>query len=349
MGGGLTTLKDIAEELGLSPATVSRALNGFPEVSARTRAKVEETAERLNYRPNQIAQKLVTGRSGMIGMILRSPADAAMDPSFFEVMTGLSQRLVEHDMDLVFHAVPAGDAVAPFRRLVAKNMLDGFILNAPTLDDPRIAYLRGQRIPFVVHGRAEDAPDYPFYDIDNHRVAVDSTNLLLDLGHRRIALLGGPDEHAYARARANGFLVTMAARGLRVPPQFLAHDKPTESYGYRMALAHLAQIDRPTAFVCANTFVAAGVIRAVQDKGLSVSADISVIAHDDAVPQQHGVETFPALTVTRSPLRDACAPLADAMQAVLSGVPASALQTVATADLIIRATTGPIRGASPWT
>jgi LacI family transcriptional regulator len=345
----LTTLKKIAAELGLSPATVSRALNGFPEVNAGTRARVTEAATRMKYRPNQVAQKLVTGRSGMIGMVLRSAADAAMDPSFFQVMTGLSQRLADHDVDLVFHAVPGGDEVAPYRRLVAKNLLDGFILNAPKLDDPRIAFLRQEGIPFVVHGRSEDEPDYAHYDIDNRGLAFDSTRLLLDLGHRRIALLNGQPGFAYAEARRRGFLRAMEERGLRVPERFLRQDVPTEDYGYRAALACLADPEPPTAFVASNTFVAAGILAAVTDKGLTAGDQISVIGHDDAVPQTRSLDSLPALTITRSPLAQACTPLADKIHALLAGTPANALQTVARAELIIRATTGPIQGATEWT
>jgi LacI family transcriptional regulator len=341
-------LKKIAAELGLSPATVSRALNGFPEVNAGTRARVAEAASRLRYRPNQVAQKLVSGRSGMIGMVLRSPTDAAMDPSFFQVMTGLSQRLADHDVDLVFHAVPGGDEVAPYRRLVAKNLLDGFILNAPTLDDPRIAFLRREGVPFVVHGRSEDAPDYPFYDIDNLGLAIDSTRLLLDLGHRRIALLNGQPGFAYAEARRRGFLSAMAERGLHVPDRFLRQDVPTEDNGYRAALACLADPEPPTAFVASNTFVAAGILAAAADKGLSVPGELSVIGHDDAVPLTRSFDTLPALTVTRSPLVQACTPLADKIHALLAGTPPAALQTVTRAELVIRATTGPIQEASPW-
>lgn len=348
-GRALTTLKIIAAELGLSPATVSRALNGFPEVGAATRARVADAAQRLKYRPNQVAQKLVTGRSGMIGMVLKSPADAAMDPSFFQVMTGLSQHLSGHNLDLVFHAVPSGDALAPYRRLVAKNLLDGFIVNAPLVGDPRIAYLRENAIPFVVHGRSENRPDYAFYDIDNEKLAQDSVDLLLNLGHRRVALLNGPASHAYAAARLRGYTAAMAARGAGVPPQMVQHDLPSYDYGYRAALAALSVPHRPSAFVCANIFVAAGVMAAARDKGLSVPQDVSVIGHDDAVPHAQNFEGLAGLTVTRSPLVAACAPLADKIQALLAGVPAAQLQTIAAADLIIRASTGPTEKAIPWT
>jgi LacI family transcriptional regulator len=340
----MTKLKDIAARLGLSPATVSRALNGFPEVNEQTRQRVQAVARAMNYRPNQIAQKLVSGRSGMIGMILRSPVDVATDPSFFEMMTGLSSRLADYDMDLVFHASSAEDEVAPYRRLVAKATLDGFILNAPTVDDQRIRFLTAAGVPFVVHGRAGTGmPDYPFFDIDNAALARQSVALLHDLGHRRIAMLNGPANYAYAAQRLKGFHAALAAQGLTAPSRFVAHDRLAEDYGQRAAEKMLADAAPPTAFLCASTLIAAGVLRAARKAGLSVAGDLSIIAHDDAIPQFRAVNFEPALTVTRAPMRDACGPLTDKMVHLLDGVAIQDLQTIVSADLIVRQSTGPVR------
>ncbi|GHC62079.1 substrate-binding domain-containing protein [Neogemmobacter tilapiae] len=339
----MTKLKDIAARLGLSPATVSRALNGFPEVNEQTRQRVQAVARAMNYRPNQIAQKLVSGRSGMIGMILRSPVDVATDPSFFEVMAGLSSRLADYDMDLVFHASNAEDEVAPYRRLVAKATLDGFILNAPTVEDQRIQFLTAAGVPFVVHGRAGlGVPDYPFFDIDNAALARQSVALLHDLGHRRIAFLNGPANYAYAAQRLSGFQSALAARGLVTPTRFIRHDRLAEDYGQRAAATMLTDTAAPTAFLCASTLIAAGVLRAARKAGLSVPGDLSVIAHDDAIPQFRAVNFEPALTVTRAPIRDACGPLTDKMVRLLDGAQSSDLQTMVTADLIVRQSTGPV-------
>lgn len=338
----MITLKDIAKELDLSPATVSRALNGFPEVNARTRALVEQTADRLGYRPNQIAKKLVTGRSGLVGFVLKPSATGATDPSFYEIMFGLSDQLARRDMDLVFHAPTDDDLVAPYERLIGKNILDGFILNAPVADDPRIAFLEARGIPFVVHGRTQNAA-YAYYDIDNRRALVDAVRFLADLGHRRIAFLNGPEDHTFARERARGFREAIRAEALALSDHGLVHGPATEGQGYTAALALLAgrHGPAPSAIVCASTLVAAGVYRAAADIGLTIPAQLSVIAHDDAVPQMRAVNFTPALTVTRSPLRDACAPLAEAMKALLAGRPPSALQTLCPAELITRGSTGP--------
>lgn len=349
----MATLKDISKELGLSVATVSRALNGFPEVNAKTRATVQETAKRMNYTPNQLAQKLVSGRSGMVGMVINGRLDLTMDRTVIEVMLGLSQRLAERDVDLVFQVGPEDDPVLPYRKLLDKNTLDAFIINAPRVDDPRIAFLLDRKVPFVVHGRSEDTPPYAYYDINNAKVTQQSIDLLADLGHKRIALLNGDAGFAFAQQRLAGFQNAMAGHGLTAPDSFVAHGIPSEDYGYASALAMLSGRlgPCPTAFVCASTLIAGGVIMAARDRGIAVPSDLSVIAHDDALPHYRAVQLEPSLTVTRAPLRDACVPLADMLIDLLDGTPALDLQTNKSADLIIRHSTGPVpeQGKTPWT
>ncbi|QUS58258.1 substrate-binding domain-containing protein [Pseudovibrio brasiliensis] len=347
----MATIKDIAKELGISPATVSRALNGFPEVRAETRKLVQETAATLGYKPNQIAQKLVSGRSGMVGMILSLGPAQTSAAGFYEIMAGLSDHLADRDVDLVFHAATATDPVAPYRRFVSKNTLDGFILNAPEENDPRIAFLEEQKIPFVVHGATSDA-SYAFFDIDNKSVAIDGTNLLADLGHRRIAFLNGPQNHAYAKARAEGYLEVMKQRGI-TPPEFaLQYGSGDENYGYAASLALLTERSdpRPTAILCATTPIAVGVYRAAKDIGLSIPQDVSVLAHDDAIPQFRSINFNPTLSVTRAPFRDACGPLARILCDLLDGTPIKDLQIRQRAELIVRDSTKMLQESEriPW-
>ncbi|MCL4105088.1 UNVERIFIED_CONTAM: hypothetical protein GTU68_018795, partial [Idotea baltica] len=339
-----TTLKEIGTTLGLSPATVSRALNGFPEVNQKTRELVQETAKKLNYRPNRLAQKLVTGRSGMVGMIVRIEDDMSSDPFFFEIIRGLSSALASFDVDLVLAVDQHHDPITPYERLIEKNTLDGFILNAPRPDDMRIAFLKEKGVPFVMHGQAHSAPDYPFYDLDNALVSGDAVALLADLGHRRIALLNGDKEYAFAVAREDGFKSALAKRNLKTPDAFIQNGDGGEEYGYSAGLACLAGRHgaRPTALICASTLIAAGVLRAARDLKLNVPQDVSVIAHDDAFPILKAINLEPALTVTRAPLREACAPLAKLLVDHIKGAPVNDLQQMARAEVIIRNSTGPV-------
>ncbi|SDE33531.1 LacI family DNA-binding transcriptional regulator [Limimaricola pyoseonensis] len=348
----MATLKDIGAELGLSAATVSRALNGFPEVSARTRDRVREAAERLGYRPNRSAQRLATGRSGVVGMIVKLRADMSADQTFFEVLAGLTAALAARDTDLVLAVDQGDDPVAPYARMLERDLLDGFVLNAPTADDPRPAFLRAHGVPFVMHGQHCARPDYPFFGIDNPAVSRDSVEFLVALGHRRMALINGETRFAFAAERAGAFRDAMAAEGLALPEGFVASGPPTESAGYTAALPWLAGRcgPRPTAILCASTPQAAGAMRAARDLGLKVPRDLSVMAHDDALPHTDALRFDPPLTVTRAPMRDACAPLAQQLIDHIDGAPAARLQTVIRAGLTVRGSTGPVPQGeeTPW-
>jgi len=338
-------LRELAQSLGLSVTTVSRALGGYPEVSEQTRAIVREAADRLGYVPNPIAQKLVSGRSGMVGLITLRPVQAATDPSFTETILGLSSCLTAHDIDLILRVGIEDDVVEPYRRLAAKGALDAFILNAPSPNDPRIAYLRAQKIAFVVHGRDCDAPDYAFYDIDNYQVGVDSAEYLVSLGHRRIAMLNGPEGFSFARERLRGFRDVMAAHGLTVPDGYVHHAASDEYYGYAATSAMMTgqTAPIPTAIICASTLTATGVLRALADRNIAVPKEISVMAHDDGLPDHRPARMKPTLTVTHLPMREACQPLADMVVGLLDGAPLEKLQTTVMAELIVRGSTGPVR------
>ncbi|MEL6840614.1 MAG: substrate-binding domain-containing protein [Pseudomonadota bacterium] len=346
----MATLKEIGAELGLSPATVSRALNGFPEVNKHTVDRVREVAERLGYRPNRVAQRLVTGRSGMVGLIIKIRRDMSADQTFFEMLTGLTAALGAMDTDLVLAVDQDEDPVTPYRKLLERDILDGFILNAPLPDDPRVTFLQEKGIPFVMHGQTAPDVNYACFGIDNAAVSEDAVRLLTSLGHRRVALINGQSRYAFAGDRLRGFAAAIAAEGLHVPEAFIATDAETEVNGYTHALAMLAgrHGPAPTAFVCASTLVAAGVMRAVKDRGLRVPEDVSVIGHDDALPRMDAVGLEPALTVTRAALRDACVPLAELLVTHVKGAPAE--QRIERAELIVRGSTGPVPkgGETPW-
>lgn len=335
----MATLKEISAELGLSVTTVSRALNGFPEVKERTRVKVRETAERMGYRPNRIAQRLVTGRSGMVGMIAKIKPDMSADQTFFEILTGLTAALSTRDTDLVLAVDQENDPVTPYKKLLERDILDGFILNAPVVNDPRVSFLQEHGVPFVLHGQDRANPTYPSFGIDNAKVSENSVRLLANLGHSRIALINGALHHAYANDRLSGFKAAMQQRGMAT--DHVQNGATFESNGYTHALEMLSGTAPPTAFICASTVIAAGVMKAVRDRGLRVPEDISVMAHDDALPLTRAINFDPALTVTRAPLRDACLPLANILLDHLDGKPASELQVFQDIEIIVRGSTGP--------
>ena len=334
----VTTLKDIARELGLSPATVSRALNDYPEVGRVTRERVREAASRLGYAPNPIARRLVGGRSGLIGMVVPKAGDLSLDPSFIEIVAGLAEELARREMDLVLHVDPRDEPLTTYERLLARNTLDGFIVSAPSRDDARLAFLRERGVPFVAHGPAGPGDDH--YDIDNHAVGRLAVEHLVALGHRDIAFLNGPKRLAYAQDRVEGFRTALREAGISERPDLLWHDMLAHATGERLAAQLLDGGDPPTAIICSSTMIASGVYAAAEARGLAIGRDLSVVSHDDAPPHIRAEDFRPPLTVTEAPLTDACAPLAAMIARRVAEPDAPAEGVTAPVRLIARDSTG---------
>jgi len=338
----VVTLKVLAEHLGLSQATVSRALNGFPEVNEQTRKRVLDASRQLNYVPNLGARRLATGKSGMVGVVLKSHNELVQAPEFMEMLQNISKLVGDAGYDLLINAARQGNALESFKRFVASRAVDGLILNSPEVGDQRIRFLQEQHFPFVMHGRHAETVDYPYYDIDNYGAFNKATNLLINFGHKRIALLNGPARMFFATERERGFRDAMAQHGLHVPDPFIVSADTSEEEGYQNTLAWLGgELGiPPTAILCSSAAQALGIYRAAEEKGLVIGKDLSVIAHDDVVSYLRTDNFNPPLTVTRSSYMEASKHLADMIVALLAGAEPESLQQVVPVELILRSSTG---------
>lgn len=341
MEGALTTLRDISRHLGLSVTQVSRALNGHSDVGADTRERVLEAAKALNYQPNLSARKLVSGRSGIVGLVLPGVPAPQFDSLFVQIVGGLSRHFSARAMQFVLHiADPEEDPVRVYERLVNSGSLDGFVILEPVENDARIAYLQARKVPFVLHGRHRLKPDYPFYDIDNEGVGHALGSLLLEQGHRRIALLNGVAARTYSEARLSGFRRAFAEAGARFESASVLNGEMTDGFGLLSVARLWADGTPPTGIACGNMMVAKGVLAALQAMGLSVPADVSVVAHDDALPGMNSALMPVPLTVTYSPLQDSWKPLAELLAGAVAGEKLVDLQRFGQFEIVRRASVG---------
>ena len=338
----MTTLRDLSRHLGISVTQVSRALNGHSDVGAETRDRILAAAKALNYQPNLSARKLVTGRSGIVGLVLPGRASSQYDSLVMQNVAGLSRHFSARGMHFVLHiSDPDAGPLAVYERLVNSGSLDGFVLLEPVTDDPRIAFLRARSIPFVLHGRDRANPDYPYFDIDNEAVGHHLGKLLLDQGHRRIALLNGPKGRSYCVAREAGFRRALNEAGVPVDPALLMNGEMTEGFGLISSAQLWASGAPPTAFVCGNLFIAKGVFLALDALGLSVPQDVSIVAHDDELPGVQSANLTSALSVTHAPLQDSWKPLADFLAGAVLGEALGDLQRLGALRVIQRASVAP--------
>ncbi len=334
----MTTLRDISRHLNLSVTQVSRALNGHSDVSADTRVRVTDAAKALKYQPNLTARKLVMGKSGIVGLVLPSVPTAPHDSLFVQIVGGLSRHFSNRQMQFVLHiAAPGDDIIEVYRKLINSGSLDGFVLLEPTQGDPRVAYLRERNVPFVLHGRTESSPSYPYFDIDNDAVGYDLTRYLTDRGHRRIAFLNGKAGRSYVESRLVGYVRALAEVGVAFDTSIYLCEEMTEGAGL-LGTVHLwsGPPPYPTAIICGNTLIAKGVFQSLLALGRSVPGDVSVVAHDDELPGIR-VTAFPVpLTVTWSPLELSWKPLAAILANAVDGHPIQELQQLGEITLIER-------------
>ncbi|MDH6231205.1 LacI family transcriptional regulator [Mesorhizobium soli] len=337
-------LKQLALMLDLSQTTVSRALNGYPEVSEETRRRVADAAKRHGYRPNPSARRLATGKAGMIGYIMPTGGSVDIDPHFVEFLSGLGDYARAHELDLVLSPAEAGDEETTYRRVVANKQVDALYISAPCHADGRIVLAQQLGIPYIVHGRSEGLDfEYPYLDIDNEAAFQSATRLLLQLGHKRIGLLNGDETQTFAIFRERGVQRALAARDLVLPPSLVRSVAMTEENGYRATRSLLEQGEAPTAIICSSLIMALGVVRAVRDLGLTIPGDLSLVAHDDVFPWLKP-ESFPVpLTTTRSSIRAAGQRIGERLAARISGLETAARGEVWPVDLVVRGSIGGAR------
>ena len=336
-------LKQLAGQLGLSPTTVSRALNGYPEVNAQTRSRVMAEAKRLNYHPNARAIRLATGRAMAVGHVIPiATRHEIVNPIFADFIAGAGETYSRHDYDMLLSVVPDADEEATYRGLKSKGNVDGVIIHGPTLNDPRIALLQDIGLPFVVHGRAtEVTAPYSWLDVNNRRAFARAADFLLDLGHRRIGLINGLEFMDFAIRRRNGYMQAMGARGLPPNPAHMFSAEMTEDAGYRGASAMLAGQEAPTAFLVASMISGMGVRRAIEARGLVMGRDISVIIHDDELSYLKNGADVPIFTATRSSVREAGRLAAEMLLDQIANPTHGPQSRLLGADLIIGQSTGP--------
>jgi LacI family transcriptional regulator len=336
-------LKELALKLGLSPTTVSRALNGYPEVNEATRARVMAAAKRHNYHPNSRAIRLATGRAMAVGHVIPiATRHEIVNPVFADFIAGAGETYSRQNYDMLLSVVPDDQEYDAYRGLKSKGNVDGVIVHAPRMNDPRIALLHDIGLPFVVHGRATGATlPYAWLDVNNRRAFLRATEFLLDLGHTRIGLINGLEFMDFAIRRRAGFVDAMAQRKVAVDPDLMASDEMTELSGYRAARRMLTLTPRPTAFVVASMISAMGVRRAIQERGLTMGRDVSVIIHDDDLSYMKNGEDLPIFTATRSSVREAGRLSAEMLLDMIANPGKGPQQRLLEAELIIGQSTGP--------
>lgn len=329
------TIIEIAERVGVSPATVSRALNNVPGVSPDKRRQIVAVAAELNYHPNAIARSLQGQRTNTVAYVADVSNRPAADLLFKDFITVLAERCARYGMDLLIHPATNGAAVmSDVGRLLRSGRADGLIVADTRSNDQRLRYLAEHGLRFIAFGRSDIGLDYPYVDVDGEMGIYLATRHMIERGHRRIAFLGLPLEYTYAIHRRDGYLRALHEFSLPViARQVVTIANESEA---RLAMDRLlAGDDPPTAFVAASDLLAIYAMSAATQRGLLAGRDYAIIGFDDLPLAAH---TAPPLTTIQQPFDQVCDELIAMLARVLQQEPGPR-QVLLPPRLIVRATT----------
>ena len=350
---GRVTLRTVADHVGVSRMTVSNAFSRPDQLSAALRDRVLAAAEELGYvGPDPAARALARGATGSVGVLLTdSLAFAFTDEVATGFLGAIAAELAPTGLALTLLSSSAAGEVVPARDVP----MDGAVVYSCDRDSAAVDWLTRRGLPLVYVDQTP-VPGVASVNVDDRAGARAAAQHLVDLGHRRVAILTGepagphgdivpadtPSEHHVSRQRMKGWLDVLWAAGVDL--QVVREPLAPEDAAYDAARTLLARDDPPTAFLCFSDVIAHWVVRAAEDCGLAIPADLSVVGFDDS-PLAGRMR--PALTTVRQDVagkgRAAAAALVEAIESARSGDAAPVRQVLLPTELVVRESTGPAR------
>lgn len=274
----MVNIRDVASHAQVSPITVSRVLNNPEAVSPETRAKVEAAISELGYIPNQIARSLRSNRTNTLALVLtditnpfwttvaRSVEDAASAQGFTVILCNTDENEKKQN---------------EYLSVLLRKRVDGFLFVPARSEPDAVERIQRQKVPVVVLDRSVPGASVDVVRSDSEQGAYALTRHLIELGHRRIALLSGPADVSTAQERLEGYKRGMTESGLPVEERWILAGEYTVASGYAATQKLLAGDVLPTALLGANNFIALGATRAIREAGLRLPQDISLVCVDD--------------------------------------------------------------------
>ncbi|OUY08683.1 LacI family DNA-binding transcriptional regulator [Acinetobacter populi] len=272
------SLKAIAEELGLSLTTVSRALNDYPEVSSKTKIKVKQVADRLGYVPNSIARGLALGRANAVGIVFPATVNDLGDVNYLHVLSSMSECFAKEGIDLLIISAPPEHELATYERIIKGGRVDAFIVPRTKVNDERLAYLYQRKIPFVAHGRSDEfIYPYAWFDMDNAYGAALAAKQLINAGYQSIAYLAADLSYNFIQQRYQAFKNEVS----QYPDIHLQEYRIglEQNSGFLVTQHLLEQAVLPEAIFVDNHMAAIGVLLAISKAGLILGKDINIIVY----------------------------------------------------------------------
>ena len=293
----VTTINDVARIAGVSASTVSRVLSDSPRISKETKQKVLKIVRELNYYPNAVARSLANSSTRTVGLILNAEEDTLIRNTFYiQSLVGVSSHARKRGYNVMFsyNKYEEEELNIAFR-YVSERSVDGIILFTSRFNDKCIDFLKNKGFPFSVIGRPDETSGVLWVDNDNFQATYQVTDHLISRGHNLIAFIGGPSGYNVSKDRLEGFKKAMTIHGISPDESMIFNDGDfSDSFGYACMMKIISGSEsgqnKPTAVVTCDDMQAMGVLRAMQEKGIT---DIAVTGFNNS---PLGIYQTPKLT-----------------------------------------------------
>ncbi len=290
------TIIDVAREAGVSYGTVSRVINDSPNVKPETRERVKEVINRMGFVGNRNARSLVSGRSNVIGLLIPDLGTAYIG----EIIRGIDFELETANYNLMLYTTHRRETKETgYISSLIQSGVDGVILILPRNPANYLERLRALKFPYVLVDHQGIDEQGPAVGATNFQGAMDSTEYLISLGHRKIAFITGSMDLGCAQERLAGYKAALEKHSLPVKQEWIIEGDFEQSTGYVGAKVLISLKEKPTAIFASNDMMAFGVMNAVRDMGLKIPGDMSIIGFDDIFQSS---QTMPGLTTVQQPL-----------------------------------------------
>ncbi|WP_094548425.1 LacI family DNA-binding transcriptional regulator [Petroclostridium xylanilyticum] len=267
------TIKDIAKVANVSYATVSRALSNHPEVSDKTKKRIQDLAKAMGYTPNAIARGLVTKNTHTIGLIIPD----ITNPFFPEVAQGIEDCANRNGYQVFLcNSNWQLNKEKEYLKALYEKRVEGIVIGPVSNDVSHLLDTVNKNVPLVFAAYKPQIEECNYVATDDYKSAVIAMEYLIKLGHRKIAFIGG--QH---KVRLNGYIDILQKYNIPVMPSYIKYGQFKQESGYQMAKELLIENEIPTAILAGNDIIALGVIQAIEEFGLSVPNNISVVGFDD--------------------------------------------------------------------
>lgn len=330
----MATIRDVARAADVSPATVSRVLNGTAKVSDETNRRVEEAARTLDYWPNGAARSLIHSHTHTLGVLLPD----IFGEFFSEVLRGIDQAVRTAGLQVLLSSSQstAEGLISAARAMTGR--VEGFLIMAPDEAAEESVDRIRKRFPVVVMNPRPSSRATASVSIANFEGAVAAVSHLARLGHQRIATISGPEGNADSDARQRGYETALSAHGLEVDPRLRITGAFTEASGYEAGDRLLLHTPLPTAVFAANDGMAIGLISRLAESGIRVPDDIAVMGFDDIPTARY---LAPPLSTVRADAHGLGAEAVASLLDVLASEDRSRkIRSVIPWDLVIRRSCG---------